>query len=108
MTLSFNGKEEKLRLINNKIQVGAVKEAFNLSTVQLDGQLEPVDQLGFTVAEFKPGQTVMVSGSPTTGRLAVNSSNQHPALQYLGRGPYTHREQGNTRNRNSNPNILPP
>jgi hypothetical protein len=64
VTLNYNGKEEKLRLINKKIQMNAVKEAFNLKTVQLDGQLEPVDQLGFTVAEYSPGQTIVVSGSP--------------------------------------------
>jgi hypothetical protein len=47
--------------------MNAVKEAFNLKTVQLDGQLEPVDQLGFTVAEYSPGQTIVVSGSPVAG-----------------------------------------
>ena len=67
VTLNFNGKEEKLRLINNKVHVAAVKEAFNLKTVQLNGQLEPVDQLGFTVAEYAPGQTIMISGSPIAG-----------------------------------------
>lgn len=67
ITLNFNGKEEKLRLINGKIQLNAVKDAFNLQTVQLDGQLEPADQLGFTVAEYKPGQTILVSGSPVAG-----------------------------------------
>lgn len=69
MTLNFNGKEEKLRLVNNKIHVAAVKDAFNLKSVQLDGQLEPVDQLGFTVAEYTPGQTITVSGSPLAGRV---------------------------------------
>jgi hypothetical protein len=64
ITLNFNGKQERLRLINGKIQLNAVKDAFNLKSVQLDGQLEPVDQLGFTVAEYEPGQTILVSGSP--------------------------------------------
>jgi hypothetical protein len=68
ITLDFNGKTEKLRLVNGKIQLSAVKDAFNLKTVQLDGQLEPVDQLGFTVADYKPGQTIMVSGSPVAGK----------------------------------------
>lgn len=68
VVLNFNGKEEKIRLINNKIQLSAVKDAFNLRTVQLNGLTEPMDQLGFTVAEFSPGQVVNVSGSPTTGR----------------------------------------
>lgn len=74
VTLVFNGKEEKLRLINNKIQLNAVKEAFNLKTVQLDGQLEPVDQLGFTVNEYRPGQTVLVSGSPVAGTSAAGTA----------------------------------
>jgi hypothetical protein len=73
VTLNFNGKEEKLRLINKKIQMNAVKEAFNLKTVQLNGQLEPVDQLGFTVAEYSPGQTIMVSGSPVAGTCRAAS-----------------------------------
>jgi hypothetical protein len=66
VVLNFNGKEEKIRLINNKIQISAVKDAFNLRTVQLNGLTEPIDQLGFTVAEFSPGTVVNISGSPTT------------------------------------------
>jgi hypothetical protein len=73
VTLKFNGKEQKLRLINNKIHVNAVKEAFNLKSVQLDGQLEPVDQLGFTVTEFSPGQVVNVSGSPLAELESLNA-----------------------------------
>jgi hypothetical protein len=66
VVLNFNGKEERIRLINNKIQLSTIKDAFNLRSVQLNGLTEPVDQLGFTVAEFSPGQVVSVSGSPTT------------------------------------------
>lgn len=119
VVLTCNGREERLRLINNKISVNAVKEAFNLKSVQLDGQLEPVDQvcclwaiahmccvrakkqplglscsvclhlrhvvsavprllamlaflqLGYTVAEFAPGQTVAVTGLPVAGGWGV-------------------------------------
>jgi hypothetical protein len=69
VVLNFNGKEEKIRLINNQIQISAVKDAFNLRTVQLNGLTEPVDQLGYTVAEFSPGTVITVSGAPTTGKV---------------------------------------
>lgn len=88
--LHYNGLEEKLRLVNNKVQLSAVKDAFNLKTIKLDGRLEPADQLGFTVAEFKPGQTVQVSGSPSAGVWGrcggTSGSSCRPGMSIQGAG----------------------
>lgn len=83
VVLNFNGKEEKIRLINNKIQISAVKDAFNLRTVQLNGLTEPIDQLGFTVAEFSPGTVVNISGSPTTGATVRLPAQDRPYARSL-------------------------
>jgi hypothetical protein len=67
VTLQYNGLSEQLRLVNNRVSLPAIKEAFSLAVVKLDGVLEPCDQLGYTAAEFAPGQVVAVSGTPVAG-----------------------------------------
>jgi hypothetical protein len=64
--LECEGRIEKLTLVNRRIQLRAVKEAFGLSTVRINGRLEPTDDEGYTVTKFNPQTTLAVTGQPTT------------------------------------------
>jgi hypothetical protein len=69
--LECEGRVEKLTLVNRRIQLRAVKEAFGLSTVRINGRLEPTDDEGYTVTKFNPQTTLAVTGQPTTGLLLL-------------------------------------
>jgi hypothetical protein len=69
--LECEGRIEKLTLVNRRIQLRAVKEAFGLSTVRINGRLEPTDDEGYTVTKFNPQTTLAVTGQPTTGLLLL-------------------------------------
>ena len=61
ITLSYEGRKTKLTLVGRKIQVAAVKEAFQLQGLALNGCIEPVDGNGFTYRTYKPSDTVEVT-----------------------------------------------
>jgi hypothetical protein len=65
--LECEGRVEKLTLVNRRIQLRAVKEAFGLSSVRINGRLEPTDDEGYTVTKFNPQTTIAITGQPTTG-----------------------------------------
>jgi hypothetical protein len=60
--IADDGHTESMRLVNGRIQLSAAKEAFGLATIRLGGKIEPVDAMGFTLAEFEPAAVVTVSG----------------------------------------------
>lgn len=66
--LDFDGRQEKISLFDGRIQLSAVKEAFGLSTVKINGRIEPVNDKGFTMTRFPPQSTVQVTGQPTSGK----------------------------------------
>ncbi|WIA30197.1 hypothetical protein OEZ86_000289 [Tetradesmus obliquus] len=64
--LDCEGRVEKLTLVNRRIQLRAVKEAFGLSSVRINGRLEPTDDEGYTITKFNPQTTLAISGQPST------------------------------------------
>lgn len=69
--LDCEGRVEKLTLVNRRIQLRAVKEAFGLSSVRINGRLEPTDDEGYTITKFNPQTTLAISGQPSTGDEAA-------------------------------------
>lgn len=64
--LDYDGRQERISLFDGRIQLSAVKEAFGLSTVKINGRIEPVNDKGFTMTRFPPQSTVKVTGQPTS------------------------------------------
>ncbi|DBB05080.1 TPA: hypothetical protein ACH3X3_010344 [Trebouxia sp. C0006] len=55
---------ETIPLIEGRLHIPTVQNAFTLRVVKIDGALAPVDSQGFTYAIFKPGDTLNISGTP--------------------------------------------
>lgn len=66
VNIEYDGRREKLTLYRNRINLAAVKEAFGLQTVKVNGRIEPVDAEGFTLTKYSPHGTVTISGTPTS------------------------------------------
>lgn len=67
MNLECGGRTEQLTLINRKVHVKAIKEAFGLSTVKINGRIEPMDDDGFTLTKFSPQATLTITGQRSSG-----------------------------------------
>ena len=66
--LQFGEMHRFTRLVNDQLHIPTVKELFDLSSIDVDGVVEPADARGFTFATYVPGSTLIISGSPSQGK----------------------------------------
>ena len=62
MTLAYGEPTENVPLLEGRLHIPTIKDAFTLRVPRIDGVLAPVDSQGFTHATFKPGDTLNISG----------------------------------------------
>ena len=66
---------ETIPLIEGRLHIPTIQNAFTLRVVKIDGALAPVDSQGFTYAIFKPGDTLNISG--TSAEVAAMPGTPH-------------------------------
>ena len=64
VTLQYGALTERTTLVDGKVHIPTVKEAFELRVAKINGVLEPADSQGFTHVKFSSGDTLSISGTP--------------------------------------------
>ena len=77
--LKYGDTERSTRLVNNQLHIPTIKDMFGLSSVDVEGVVEPADDRGFTFATYLSGSTLHISGSPA--QPAVLSGTIHTAFR---------------------------
>ena len=64
VTLKFGNRTEETNLMEGRVHIPTIKDAFALCVVNINGELVPCNHKGFTHASFNPGDILIISGTP--------------------------------------------